>query len=123
MKIKNLTQLKQALNDQLKSNLNKANNTTVTIKESKYICMHLFHSISKCINANNSKKPLLESYVQLCISIKHNDVLKEIMVDVNKNNKNAIISVNDYDDNQFNDLDEFDLMLTIMQTIKQYCTK
>lgn len=26
-------------------------------------------------------------------------------------------------DNQFNDLDEFDLMFTIMQIIKQYCTK
>ena len=86
-------QLKQALNDQLKSNLNKTNNTAVTIKESTYI--------SKCINANNSKKPLLEPYVQLCISIKHNDILKEITVDVN----------------------EFDSMLTIMQIIKQYCTK
>lgn len=53
MKIKDVPQLKQALNDQLKSNLNKTNNTAVTIKESKYICMHLFHSISKCINANN----------------------------------------------------------------------
>lgn len=113
MKIKDVTQLKQALNDQLKSNLNKTNNTAVTIKESTYI--------SKCIN--NSKKPLLEPYVQLCISINNNDILKEITVDVNKNNKNAIISVNDYDDNQFNDLDEFDLMLTIMQIIKQYCTK
>ena len=51
------------------------------------------------------------------------DILKEITVDVNKNNKNAIISVNDYNDNQFNDLDEFDSMLTIMQIIKQYCTK
>lgn len=115
MKIKDVTQLKQSLNDQLKSNLNKTNNTAVTIKESTYI--------SKCINANNSKKPLLEPYVQLCISIKHNDILKEITVDVNENNKNAIISVNDYDDNQFNDLDEFDSMLTIMQIIKQYCTK
>lgn len=120
MKIKNLAQLKQALISQLTkqhlyANVANNSNTSITIKESNYT--------SKCIDVNNPKNPQLEPYVQLCISIKHNDILKEITVDVNKNNKNAIISVNDYDDNQFNDLDEFDLMLTIMQTIKQYCTK